>query len=105
MSPKGGRILLRSRERTFRLHPHSPAIDGIAITIADEGPGMSATTAERIFEPFFTTKGFAGTGLGLWISQEIVERHGGTLTVRTSQRQASSGTVFTLLLPFTPTPR
>jgi PAS domain S-box-containing protein len=109
MSPKGGRILLRSRERLLRPNPktgpHDAPIEGIAITIADEGPGMSPATAAQIFEPFFTTKGFAGTGLGLWISQEIVERHGGTLTLRTSQHESSSGTVFTLLLPFTPTPR
>jgi len=105
MGPKGGRILLRSRERLFRLHPHTAPIEGIAITLADEGPGMSSDIAERIFEPFFTTKGFNGTGLGLWISKEIVERHGGTLNVRTSQRPGHSGTVFTLLLPFAPTPR
>jgi signal transduction histidine kinase len=54
----------------------------------------------RIFEPFFTTKGFSGTGLGLWISQEIVERHQGRIAVRSSQRPGASGTVFTLYLPF-----
>ena len=61
---------------------------------------MSAKTAQRIFEPFFTTKDIAGTGLGLWVSHEIVERHGGALTVRSSQRPGKSGTVFTLFLPY-----
>ena len=56
--------------------------------------------APKIFEPFFTTKEIGGTGLGLWVSHEIVERHGGTLAVRSSQRKGRSGTVFTLFLPF-----
>jgi PAS domain S-box-containing protein len=97
MGSKGGRIQLRTRE--------SHGSDGIVITIADDGPGMSAPTATRIFEPFFTTKGFSGTGLGLWITQEIVDRHHGRLTLRTSQRPGHSGTAFTLFLPFAAAPR
>ena len=54
----------------------------------------------KIFQPFFTTKGIGGTGLGLWVSQEIAERHNGALKVRTSQCEGHSGTVFTLFLPF-----
>jgi signal transduction histidine kinase len=42
----------------------------------------------------------AGTGLGLWVSREIVERHKGNLRVRSSQRKGYTGTVFTLFLPF-----
>ena len=61
---------------------------------------MSAATAAQIFEPFFTTKGFNGTGLGLWISQEIVARHKGRIAVRSTQRPGASGTAFTLFLPF-----
>jgi signal transduction histidine kinase len=61
---------------------------------------MSLDTAARIFEPFFTTKEIGGTGLGLWVSHEIVERHGGALAVRSSQDPGRSGTVFTLFLPF-----
>ncbi|HEV2646923.1 MAG TPA: PAS domain-containing protein [Acidobacteriaceae bacterium] len=105
MGAKGGRILLRSREVVFRPEPNAAPIQGIAITLADEGPGMPPEIAAQIFQAFFTTKGFAGTGLGLWISQEIVQRHGGTLTVRTSQREGSSGTVFTLRLPLAATTR
>jgi signal transduction histidine kinase len=52
-----------------------------------------------MFEPFFTTKGVSGTGLGLWISQQIVERHKGVLRARSSQSSNGSGTVFTLFLP------
>jgi len=96
MHPGGGRLLIRSREA----HNHRTGSKGIVITVADSGPGMSAETASRIFEPFFTTKGFSGTGLGLWISQEIIQRHNGSLKVRSSQSPGASGTVFTLYLPF-----
>jgi PAS domain S-box-containing protein len=96
MGHHGGRILLRSRET----RDHYTGVQGLVITIADNGPGMSAATAAQIFEPFFTTKGFSGTGLGLWISQEIVERHKGRLAVRSTQRPGASGTAFTLFLPF-----
>jgi nitrogen fixation/metabolism regulation signal transduction histidine kinase len=54
----------------------------------------SRETAIQIFEPFFTTKGFSGTGLGLWISKEILTRHRGTLQLRSTQRNGVSGTVF-----------
>jgi signal transduction histidine kinase len=91
----GGRLLVRSREGTYWKTGHK----GIVITIADTGSGMSSDTLSRIFEPFFTTKGISGTGLGLWISHEIVSRHQGVLAARSKQFGASSGTVFTLYLP------
>jgi signal transduction histidine kinase len=100
--PRGGRLLLRSRETTdWRPALDSgPARRGLALTIADTGSGMSAQTLARIFEPFFTTKGMNGTGLGLWISAEIVDRHHGRLALRSSQRAGRQGTVFSLFLPF-----
>jgi signal transduction histidine kinase len=60
---------------------------------------MSRQTTSEIFEPFFTTKGDKGTGLGLWISRQIVDRHRGVLTVRSRQAKPRSGTVFALFLP------
>jgi signal transduction histidine kinase len=60
---------------------------------------MSTATRARIFEPFFTTKDLNGTGLGLWISTEIVQRHNGRLTVRSSDDSGRHGTVFSLFLP------
>ena len=96
MHPHGGRLLLRSRESTN----WKTGRRGLVLTVADTGPGMNQVTVKRIFEPFFTTKGNAGTGLGLWISCEIIDRHGGTLRVRSSQREGRSGTVFTIFLPF-----
>lgn len=96
MHPRGGRLLMRSREAT----DWKTGRKGVVLTVADTGSGMSPETAKRIFEPFFTTKDIGGTGLGLWVSHEIVDRHGGTLSVRSSQRKDHSGTVFTLFLPF-----
>ena len=92
----GGRLLLRShtgREWTT-------GRPGLVITVADTGSGMPASVASRIFEPFYTTKGINGTGLGLWVSSEIVNRHHGTLRFRSSEKDGRSGTVFALFLPF-----
>jgi signal transduction histidine kinase len=94
--PTGGRLLLRNREATH----WATGRKGIVLTVADTGGGMDAETFGNIFDAFFTTKGIAGTGLGLWVSQEIVERHNGALKVRTSQRKGCCGTVFALFLPF-----
>jgi signal transduction histidine kinase len=96
MHPRGGRLLMRSREGT----DWKTGRKGLILTVADTGSGMSLDTAARIFEPFFTTKEIGGTGLGLWVSHEIVERHGGALAVRSNQDPGRSGTVFTLFLPF-----
>jgi signal transduction histidine kinase len=96
MNPAGGRLLIRSREAT----DWTTGRKGVALTVADSGPGMSSHTLSRIFEPFFTTKDTSGTGLGLWISREIVDRHCGVLKVRSSQSAPRCGTVFALFLPF-----
>ena len=72
---------------------------GVIITVADTGTGIPASTLARIFEPFYTTKGDVGTGLGLWVSSEIVEKHQGELRLRSSQAQERHGTVFRLFLP------
>jgi PAS domain S-box-containing protein len=72
---------------------------GVRITVADSGSGMSPRTVARLFEPFFTTKGFNGTGLGLWVSREIVNRHAGRISVRSRDDRSSSATVFSVFLP------
>jgi len=94
--PSGGRLVVREREAT-NWRTGEP---GVSITIADNAAGMSPEVQSRIFNPFFTTKGVTGTGLGLWVSKEIVQRHRGVLNVRSSQSPAHHGTVFTLFLPF-----
>jgi PAS domain S-box-containing protein len=72
---------------------------GVRVTIADNGPGISHEVVERIFEPFFTTKGAKGTGLGLWVTRGIIEKHSGVIRVWSSTREGKSGTVFSVFLP------
>jgi PAS domain S-box-containing protein len=96
MGHNGGRLILRARESC-----HWPTgRPGLRLTVADTGGGIDPETLQHIFEPFFTTKGIAGTGLGLWVSQQIAERHHGALRIRSKQAASQSGTVFTLFLPF-----
>jgi PAS domain S-box-containing protein len=91
----GGRIVVRAHDAAAR----GGRPQGVRITIADTGHGMSKDVQARIFEPFFTTKDLNGTGLGLWISHGIIERHKGRLQVRSSNNPDRHGTVFTLFLP------
>ena len=72
---------------------------GSRVVIADTGSGISSQDREKVFEPFFTTKGENGTGLGLWVSSGIVQKHGGSIHVRSSTRKEQSGTVFNIFLP------
>ncbi len=96
MQPDGGRLLLRSRKTT----EWKTGRKGVALTVADTGKGIPSSIKSKIFEPFFTTKDIGGTGLGLWVSKEIVNRHQGTLRVRSLQKTDSHGTVFTMFLPY-----
>ena len=73
---------------------------GLVLTVADSGSGMPAEVLNRVFEAFFTTKGIGGTGLGLWISAEIIRRHQGTVHVRSSVGPDVHGTVFRIFLPY-----
>ena len=76
---------------------------GIRLFVADNGCGMTQATRLRIFEPFFTTKETTGTGLGLWVSSEIIAKHKGTVKVASRPAEAAngkqSGTVFMLFFP------
>ena len=94
--PTGGRLLVRSREA----QSHRTGKRGMVVTVADTGFGMSAEVQRKAFDAFYSTKGVGGTGLGLWISNEIVMRHRGELRFRSRCTPRSSGTVFTLYLPF-----
>jgi PAS domain S-box-containing protein len=86
-------------EASSALDPRDLSRPGVRITISDTGFGIPAKHLENIFEPFFTTKKDTGTGLGLWVSRELVEKHGGTLRVRSRTSNPFCGTVFSIFLP------
>ncbi|HEY1803364.1 MAG TPA: ATP-binding protein [Terracidiphilus sp.] len=69
---------------------------GVAVTVADNGSGMDRQILDRLFHPFATTKGEAGTGLGLWVSKGILDKHSSTIAVRSKR---NCGTVFRLFVP------
>ena len=91
----GGRIGIRER----RSRDWSSGREGIRVTIADSGQGMNTDTLKHLFQPFFSTKETTGTGLGLWVSKEIIEKHGGEIKVRSSQTR-HRGSTFQLFFPF-----
>ena len=100
-SSAGGRLLLRAHpSRSWK----DPLQRGVRFVVADTGSGMEPAVRKRIFEAFFTTKEITGTGLGLWVSQEIVEKHHGLIHVRSRTVAAGgpSGTVFQIFIPDDP---
>jgi PAS domain S-box-containing protein len=94
--PRGATIRIEANSAS---DPRNPTRSGVRISVADSGCGISRDHLKHIFEPFFTTKTDTGTGLGLWVSRELVEKHGGSLRVRSSTIDGRSGTVFSIFLP------
>ena len=88
MEPNGVLALELRRERNEAV-----------LSISDTGHGIAKPLLGRIFEPFFTTKKEQGTGLGLWVSKGIVEKHHGRLEVMSSQSRENHGTAFVVTLP------
>jgi PAS domain S-box-containing protein len=74
--------------------------NGIQIMIRDNGTGITQEHLEHIFEPFFTTKGDLGSGIGLWVAKQLVERRGGQISVASSADSGKSGTTMTIFIPF-----
>ena len=72
---------------------------GAIIEVADSGPGVADGAAERLFQPFFTTKGEHGTGLGLWVSMGIVQKHGGTIRLVNCGDEEYRGACARIYLP------
>ena len=93
--PEGGTLQVR----VAAARDWSSGRDGIRITVADTGSGIPSDNIGQIFEPFYTTKKDAGTGLGLWISRGIVQKHGGSIRVRSRTAGRSTGTVFQVFMP------
>lgn len=77
---------------------------GYRIVIADNGPGIPNEALKKVFDPFYTTKGEKGTGLGLWITHQLVRKHGGSIKLRSrhSANEGPTGTVFSIWLPLRP---
>jgi PAS domain S-box-containing protein len=92
-----GRIALRAYPAT---DPRTGA-PGVRAVVADTGHGIDPGTREHLFEPFVTTKGDFGTGLGLWVSAEILKRHHANIQVKSSTTPGRSGTVFSIFFPLT----
>ena len=91
---RDGRLTLRV------VDVHDPQNPGVEITVEDTGTGIDGDNLNRIFEPFFTTKQNTGTGLGLWVAKEIIEKHGGNIAVDShSDAGSESGTRFSIFLP------
>jgi signal transduction histidine kinase len=74
----------------------------VRVTIADNGKGIGAEMRSQIFEPFITTKGAVGTGLGLWVGKQIIEKHEGAIRVRSSTAGPHRGTTVSVLLSAPP---
>lgn len=91
--PLGGRLSIHIRE----MDPGQ-----ILIEVMDEGPGIAEENLPRLFEPFFTTKGNLGTGIGLWVSRKLIEKHHGHITIR-NRDGGQHGTLVLVSLPFVST--
>jgi signal transduction histidine kinase len=87
--PDGGVLRLALRKRKDKVH----------LLVADNGHGISPELREAVFQPFFTTKGEHGSGLGLALSKRIVDRHDGTMRMRSSIVPGKSGTAFRIVIP------
>ena len=98
---KNGRIVLRASPS---MNPHD-GTPRVRITVSDSGHGIPPDTAKHIFDPFFTTKGSVGTGLGLWVCKQLVEKNGGSICLRSNTHGPHRGTTFSLIFPGDLTPQ
>jgi PAS domain S-box-containing protein len=92
----GGRILIRvsaAKERSGAQRA------GVRLSVADTGSGIPHDLRKKLYEPFFTTKKDVGTGLGLWVTNSILEKHKGSIRVRSCVDPGRSWTVFSVFLP------
>ncbi len=95
--PANGKLILRTRESSL---VSDPTRKGVRVTLLDNGSGIPTGVRKNLFAPFYTTKGEKGTGLGLWVSRGIIDKHEGTVHVSSRIREGKSGTAFSVFLPF-----
>jgi PAS domain S-box-containing protein len=93
----GGKLLIHVYESSLS---SDSSRKGVRITVLDNGSGIPAAVRRNLFAPFYTTKGESGTGLGLWVTRGIVEKHGGTIHFTSTVRAGRAGTAFSVFLPF-----
>ncbi|WP_263357279.1 PAS domain S-box protein [Acidicapsa ligni] len=92
---QGGVLQISIRKLT------GPTGDGIQVVVRDTGTGIKPEHLGKIFEPFFTTKGDLGTGIGLWVARQLIERRGGQISVASSTgKENGVGTTITVFIPF-----
>jgi PAS domain S-box-containing protein len=99
ITKKEGRIRVRMRRTRDWTEPGR---EGVLISVGDNGIGIGQPHRARIFDAFYTTKEDVGTGLGLWLAQSIVQKHGGRIRLRSTVRPERSGTVFSIFWPERP---
>ena len=100
-SPLGGRIGILARRESGRTPGSGLVRNGVIVEVCDSGPGIDPHALEHIFEPFFTTKGELGTGLGLWFSRGIIDKHGGTIDIQSHTGPEKHGTTIAVFMPLT----
>jgi PAS domain S-box-containing protein len=94
--PNGGTLSIRlSKGRAWK----APYMSGLRILVGDTGSGIAPEHRNKIFEAFHTTKIDIGTGLGLWITRSILEKHRGSIRFRSTISPGRSGTLFSVFLP------
>ena len=89
--PEGGVLTIKTRE----IHGN-----GVEVHFRDRGVGISAENLDRIFEPFFSTKGQRGTGIGLWVARQLLEKRGGSISLQSETKIPKNGTTVSVYLPF-----
>jgi len=88
--PDGGVLTIKTRE----------VGDGVEIIVRDKGTGISRENLDRVFEPFFSTKGQHGTGIGLWVARQLLEKRGGSIHLQSSTEFPRNGTTVSVFIPF-----
>lgn len=89
--PDGGVLTIKTREIDRQ---------GVEIEVRDKGTGISAENLDRVFEPFFSTKRQRGTGIGLWVARQLLEKRGGSINLQSETKFPENGTTVSLFIPF-----
>lgn len=89
--PDGGVLNIETRES---------GSEGVEVVVRDKGVGISPENRDRVFEPFFTTKMHRGTGIGLWVARQLLEKRGGSINLHSNTEFPLNGTTVSVFLPF-----